>query len=349
MEDLKLLPVLLLFLLASSGKLGDREGSGDEYSQFKIEPSYIANPSPDRKEYFEAYDKVMEHWGVDYEELYIETSKGTAHVIMSGPANGTPVVLLHGMSASSTMWYFNAKALASEHRVFAIDLIIEPGKSYKTSDIKNIKEINAWYQEVFEKLKLDSVHLIGTSRGGWLAADLALNSQNIKSVILLSPVQTFIWTPVSKGLLKNMMNVFYPKEKRALRTMETLSNDPSKIHEDYIEQYRIALENDSLNKFMIQMRPFSKKKLRSLEMPVLLLVGDDDLFNTKRSVHRVEKYIPQGQGEVISNSGHFLSVDQTEEVNQKMLDFLRSVDRGDKKMEEKLEEINEYQTTYFYN
>ena len=326
MENYHLLSFLLLLFFSTTSDWEHDAYFEKEYAEFQVEPNYITSPSSDRKDYFEAYDKVMEHWGVAYEDLYIETSKGTAHVIMSGPSDGTPVVLLHGMSASSTMWYFNARALASEHRLFAIDLIIEPGKSYKTSDIKNIKEISSWYQEIFEQLQLESFHLIGTSRGGWLAMDIALKNKNTKSVILLSPVQTFVWTRVSPGLLKNMLNVFYPKEKRPLRTMETLSNDPSQISEDYIEQYRLALKNDSLNKFMLQMKPFSRKKLRSLDMPVLLLIGDRDLFNTPRSIRLVEKFVPKGAGEIISDSGHFLSVDQTERVNRKMLDFLRRVD-----------------------
>lgn len=329
MENYHLLSFLLLLFFSTSSDWEQDIYTAEEYAEFKVEPNYITHPTAERKDYFEAYDKVMEHWGVDYDELYINTSKGVAHVIMSGPVDGSPVVLLHGMSASSTMWYFNAKALAKEHRLFAVDLIIEPGKSYKTSDIKNIKKISAWYGEVFEQLKLDSFHLIGTSRGGWLAMDIALKNKKTKSVILLSPVQTFVWTRMSKGLLKNMLNVFYPKEQRPLRTMETLSNDPGKISKDYIEQYRLALKNDSLNKFMLQMKPFPRKKLRSLEVPVLLLIGDRDLFNPPRSIRVVHKHISKGRGEIISNSGHFLSVDQTEVVNHKMLDFLRAVDRAD--------------------
>ena len=323
-----MLPILLLILLSASGKMESGGVHKGEYAEFKKVPEYISSPSPKHESYFQAYDKTMQQWGVEYEELYIETSKGVAHVIVSGPKNGTPVVLMNGMAASSTMWYPNAKALASEHRVFAIDLIIEPGKSYKTDNIKNINGVNIWYQEVLGELKLDSFHIIGTSRGGWLATDLAIHDKNVKSVILLSPVQTFVWVPPSVGLLKNIFNIFYPKDKRAMRTMETLSNDPSKIDKDYIEQYRIALENDSLRKFMGQMQPFSRKKLRSLEMPVLVLVGDRDLFNTKRSVRKAEKFISNAEGEVISNSGHFLTIDQTELINQKMLDFLRRVDNG---------------------
>ena len=326
MEDYQFLPLLLLFLFSPSEVLEFKLPHTEEYSEFKIEPDYIANPSPERQEYFNAYNKTLKDWDVDYEELYVNTSKGIAHVVISGPKDGEAVVLLHGMSASSTMWYPNAKALADEYRLYAIDLLIEPGKSYKTVDLKNINEINGWYQEIFNELKLDSFHIIGTSRGGWLATDYALQNKNTKSIILLSPVQTFIWMPPSKGLLKNLLNIFHPKEKRALRTLETLSNDPSKINKNFIEQSRLALENDSLNKFMLQMKPFSKKNFQSLEMPVLVLIGDRDLFNTKKTISIVEKYIPQGQGEIIVDSGHFLSIDQTELVNQKILDFLRSVD-----------------------
>lgn len=326
MEDFQILPILLLFMLTGSDKALNSETGAEEYSKYKSVPEYIAHPTSKREAYFKAYDKALAHWKVAYEELYVPTSKGTAHVVVSGPKDGEPVVLLNGMSASSTMWYPNAKALSEVYRLFAIDLIIEPGKSYKTANIKNIDGINTWYKEVFDALNLHSYHLIGTSRGGWLATNLALHyKENTKSLIVLGPVQTFMWIRPNAGLVKNLFNIFYSEDNRAVRTMETLSNDPSKINKDYIAQYRLALKNDSLNKFMGQMKPFSNRKLRSLDMPVLVLVGDNDIFNTNRTVRLAERHIPQGKGEIISDSAHFISIDQTEVVNQKILDFLESV------------------------
>ncbi len=329
MEDLKLLPVLLLFLISTSGKLDYTESREDEYAKFKVTPEYIVHPTEVQKTYFDAYDKTLQHWGVDYEDLYINTSKGIAHVLVSGPRDGTPLVLLHGMGGSSTMWYPHAKVLSEEYRLFAIDLIIEPGKSYKTADFKNIDEINSWYQEIFDALKLDTFFVMGPSRGGWLAMNLALHSEgNIKGLILLSPVQTFVWVPPSAAVLKNILNIFYPKDRRIERTMETLSLDPSRIDKDFLEQYRIGKENDSVNKFVTQMRPFSHRDLKSLNIPVLVLIGDHDMLNNKRAIRLAEKYLPQGQGEIVSSSGHFISIDQTEVVNEKILDFLRRVDNG---------------------
>ncbi len=319
------IPFLLLFILFTGCKK-----EKNDYNEFKKVPEYITNPDRGHKAYYEAYDKTLQNWGVAYEDLYIPTSKGIAHVLMSGPKDGTAVVLLHGMSASSTMWYPNAKALAKQFRIFAIDLIIEPGKSHKTADFKNIEEVTAWYEEVFWALKLESFHLIGTSRGGWIATDIALHSKrNIKSLILLSPVQTFMWIPPSTDLVKNIFNVFYSKEDGAWRTMETLSKNPSKIDKTYMDQYRLGLKNDTEDKFLAQMKPFPNKELSVLKMPVLVLIGDDDMFNTKHTIHLTEKYLPRGRGEVISNSGHFLSVDQTEIVDKKMIDFMKSLEKAD--------------------
>ena len=90
-------------------------------------------------------------------------------MIVSGPKKGTPVVLLHGLNASSTMWYPNAKAINQKHRIYAIDIIVEPSKSYMTKDFDSIDEITSWYQEVLWALKLESFHIIGASRGGWFA------------------------------------------------------------------------------------------------------------------------------------------------------------------------------------
>jgi len=297
-----------------------------EFGNYTKIPDYISNPTAEQKTYFEVYDKVLKQWGVTYEELYIPTSHGIAHVVVSGPKKGIPLVLLHGLNASSTMWYPNAKTLSKKHRIFAIDLLVEPGKSYMTTGFNSIDEITAWYQEILWALKLDSFHLIGASRGGWFAIDLALNSKKeIRSIVLLSPAQTFMWIPPSVDLLKNI-GIFSSKEKQTENTLETMSRNVENIDKNYLQQFYMSMEKDSLNKFMMQMIPFSKKDLQNLKMPVLVLIGDSDIINTKTTIQQAEKHLARGKGEIIPNAGHFLSVDQAATVNKKISKFLKEVD-----------------------
>ena len=74
--------------------------------------------------YIKAYNKSLSLWPVPYTEQDIPTSFGTAHVIISGPVNAEPLVILHGMDASSTMWYPNIKDYSKNYRVYAIDYIM---------------------------------------------------------------------------------------------------------------------------------------------------------------------------------------------------------------------------------
>ncbi|QCW99935.1 alpha/beta hydrolase [Aggregatimonas sangjinii] len=299
-------------------------GCTNKYDEYHKVPDYITEASGSDKAYFDAYDETLKLWDVSYEELYIPTTNGIAHVIVSGPENTEPIVLLHGMNASATMWYPNIEALSKNHRVFAIDLILEPGKSHMYNEIEGMDEVIDWYQEVLFVLDLEAFHIIGASKGGWMAVSLALDhSAKIKSLILLSPAQTFTWIRPSTDVFKNVVALLYSEEKQIAKSLETLSSRPSHISDIYLEQYRIGLSQNMKNRFMASMKPFSNDELRSLQMPVLVLIGDDDMINADKTIE-IANTLPNGTGEVIRNSGHFLSIDQAETVNEKMLSFLAS-------------------------
>ncbi|WP_053977801.1 alpha/beta fold hydrolase [Mangrovimonas xylaniphaga] len=297
----------------------------NDYAEFKAKPSYILQMNEEQRPYFEAYDKALKLWGTNYEELYVPTSFGMAHVIVSGPKNGEPIVLLHGMNASATSWYPNAKALSKNHRVFAIDLLIEPGKSDLMGEVKDIESIVSWYFEIFQKLQLEKFNIIGASRGGWLSVKIALHEQTkIKKMILLSPAQTFKWIQPSTGLLANIIYALSPEKKRLENVLESMSANVKKIDQTYIDQYFLGSQLDSINRFVVDMKPYSKEELHSLGMPILVLIGDDDLINNEKSLEVAKENIPNIDAEIIPNAGHFLSIDQAEMVNTKILEFLDS-------------------------
>lgn len=305
--------ILIFFIGCESG-----------YLKFVNEPDYITNMQPEYESYFKAYNNTLSLWDVPFQELYIPTSFGTAHVIVTGQNNEESLVLLHGMNASSTIWYPNIRAFSKDYKVFAIDFILEPGKSFITKEFENIDQIADWYQEIFKKLKLKEFHLIGASRGGWLAVKTALKHQeNIKSMILLSPDQTFIWIRPSTNLLKNIIHTFSSNERQVQETLESMSSNVENINKTYIKQYTLGVEKDTINKFVVDMMPFSKQDFKTLKMPVYVLIGDNDMINNEKTIHLTKELIPKGQGEIINNAGHFLSIDQATSVNDKILSFLK--------------------------
>lgn len=269
------------------------------------------------------YSRVLTLWNTAYRELKLPTSKGTAHIIVSGPADGPPVILLHGMSADSTMWYPNIKALSINHRVYAIDDILGPGKSEWDHDEESLELLISWYFEIFDVLKLQKPTLIGASQGGWIATNLALaKPHRVKKLILLSPAQTFTWLEPSLGILSNLLYAINPQREGLRNNLATLSSNVDGIEQMYIDHFFRTITTASTSPLLMDMKPFDETQLSSLVMPVLFLAGDHDLFNNQQSVDRAIKILPKVQAEIITDSGHFINVDQASLVNEKILTFI---------------------------
>jgi pimeloyl-ACP methyl ester carboxylesterase len=284
---------------------------------------YTEKVIPEDREYYKAYDKALALWKIPLHELYIQTSLGKAHVIVTGHKNAEPVILLHGMNASSTMWYPNIKALSQNYRVYAIDYLLEPGKSQIIAEVKNMNEIMSWYNEIFDQLKLGKFSLMGASEGGWLAVHIALHQKSrIRNLILLSPLQTFIWIRPGLKISSDITYSLAPKRKFLRGVLKTMSVNVDKIEKAYIDQYFIATQKAKKSLFMLQMIPFSENELKTLTMPVLVLIGDHDIINKEKSIEQAKELLPYCETGIIKNAGHFLSIDQSETVNARILEFL---------------------------
>ena len=275
-------------------------------------------------DYINAYNKTLALFELPVDEKDIQTKYGSAHVLVCGKPGNPPLVLLHGMNASSTMWYPNMKALAKNHCVYAIDFLLEPGKSTCNTKRLNKEQIADWYDEVFSKLELESFYLVGCSRGGWLATAISINKpEKVKKLVLLSPAQTFTWIPPSSALLSNITYSISPNREKLGHILSGLSVRSVKISKTYFDQYYLGTEKDHIASCIFEMTPYAKKSIETLKMPVLVLIGDKDIVNNERCLNKVEKLLPAAQTGIIENAGHFLSFDQPDTVNSLILKFLR--------------------------
>lgn len=283
--------------------------------------AFIYNDSV--SEYINAYNKTLALFELPIQEKDIQTQFGNAHVLTCGKTGNPPLVLLHGMNASSTMWYPNMKSLAETYRVYAIDFLLEPGKSTAHSKSLKTEEITSWYDEIFSKLGLDSFYLVGCSKGGWLAMAITLNKpQKVKKLALLSPAQTFTWIPPSSALLSNITYSISPDKEKLSQILAGLSVRSVKISKPYLEQYYLGIKNERISSDIFAMTPYSRKSVEDLKMPLLVLIGDKDIINNQRCLNKAKKWLPHAQTATIKNAGHFLSFDQPQEVNVRIRDFL---------------------------
>lgn len=302
------LSFLLLFLLLGC-------------SGYKID--YVFNSSSKKELYIKSYNETLNLWGAPFEERDVTTSYGMAHIIISGPKTGEPLVLFHGTDASSTMWFPNVKEFSKKYRVYAIDFPLEAGKSISNYRKLTNKQTAVFYEEVFNHFQMKNINLLGISRGGWMATYLALQPKNnIKKIVLLSPAQTF-------GGIKNLGKVLsainlklFPSQKSTNKFFKAFSYYPDKINAVFKNQLYLAYKYGNSKPRLLNMLPFSKKELKSLKIPVLVLIGEHDIVNDEKIFLKARQFIPNVETAVIKDSGHFISVDQSENTNKIIVEFL---------------------------
>jgi pimeloyl-ACP methyl ester carboxylesterase len=273
-----------------------------------------------RHRFLEAYDIAMRDWPQPWDGRDVETSYGTVHVFRYGPAEGAPIVLLHGSAGNSSNWYPQVAALGAHHPVYAIDTLDDPGRSVQRRPFTGEAANAAWLDETLAGLDLDGVHLVGLSYGGWLALALALHRPGrLASVTLIDP----------GGLQKVPLRFYANVLAGALATLAPKRMRPwlSRV----LANHALVMPPQHLDPIMIVARtwrsrrpaplPLSDDQLRSLRLPVqVLIAGRSSLLRPKLALARAQ-LIPGVRAEIVPGAGHGLPLEQPELVSQRILNF----------------------------
>ncbi|MFT4415037.1 alpha/beta fold hydrolase [Fredinandcohnia humi] len=278
-----------------------------------------------RKQFISAYDMVLEEWTIPFESKFITTKFGDIHVIISGPLDAPPLVLLPGMTGSSTMWTFNISQISEKYRTYCIDTPNDFGKTELTSPILTIDEYEECLNEVVEKLGINKFNLLGHSFGGFLATNYAMNHQEkIKSLLLLAPACSVLPLTV-KFYFKVFPAMIFPTTKRILSAWSWFlakGNNLEILGDTYLNQLVISYTHCRPTN-RVQPRVFKDSELQKIKNRTLFLVGAEEvIYPAIKAENRIKNSLENVETHIIPRAGHLVNVEQKELVNKLILDFL---------------------------
>jgi pimeloyl-ACP methyl ester carboxylesterase len=272
--------------------------------------------------YMAAYANTLKEWPLPVNSMDIKTQYGSTHVITCGSKTNIPLIMLHAGYASSTMWFPNILELSRDNHILAIDTIGEPGKSIPTHPLPCKREMADWLLGVINELGITQANFVGLSRGGWLSLNLAIHApERVRKLCLLSPAASFVSLNKFFGLVAS--SVMRIRARIVLKTaLYSWVAKGFQINPVFSEQFIVGLKYWTYPKVGIMPEAFEDNELQKLSMPVLMLIGSQDRLNSSRSIERAKQLIPQIETDIIPQAGHFLTMDQAEIVNGKILNFL---------------------------
>jgi pimeloyl-ACP methyl ester carboxylesterase len=273
-----------------------------------------------RERFMAAYDRAFTLWPQPWAEFDVETKVTTTHIHRYGPAEGEPVVLLHGAGFNGSMWYPNVAALGREHPVFAIDTPGDPNRSVARAPIAEPAASADWLDEVLGELGADRVHLVGNSYGGWMVLNQALHAPGrLASITLLDPAgltgldKRFWWWFWVRGLA-----ALAPRPLR--RRLAAWLDEPT-----LAENEMIALMWAGIRTYRMERKfpdVLTDDELRRIQVPALLLTGRRSALISPREARDRAELMPDAQAEVMTGSRHGPSLEQADPVNARMTAFI---------------------------
>ena len=255
------------------------------------------------------------------------------HVLSAG--KGEPVLLLHGLGASSFSWRHVLPELGKSCQVYAPDW---PGfgRSEQPRDFEySVDGLRAWLGSFMDSLGLKRAALAGNSMGGMaaLAFAMMLPERVSRLALLGTPVYTenrpkFLW-PLRWPLVGTLFERFLGP--MAVRTIaSTAFVDKACVTDEMVAEYSLSLRTAggrrAVAEFMRNAIPADAEgriaRYPSLQTPTLVIVGDQDGMVAVSSAERFARTVPKAELLVIPSCGHAPQEEKPAEVASALLKFL---------------------------
>jgi pimeloyl-ACP methyl ester carboxylesterase len=249
----------------------------------------------------DAYDALLTRWDVPVEQLDLTDEFGTTHVNACGPADGPPVVLLPGHGATSPVWFSVAPRLAAQYRVYAIDLIVDAGRSTNTGRTpKTPGDLHTWLSNVLDGLGIDQAAFCGHSYGAWIALTYALaHPERVDRLALVDPTDCYVGLRVPY-ILRALPSLLRPSRARSISFLrwetQGLPVDPQ-----VLELAGLAAEQPS-TPFVRPKRP-TDDQLRTIT-PLVFVAGHSKSHNPAQLTRRVTTLSPEATVVQLETASH---------------------------------------------
>jgi pimeloyl-ACP methyl ester carboxylesterase len=243
--------------------------------------------------------------------------------------DGPPVVLLHPFPASHELWLPAAQSLTSRYRVILPDLrghgASESGEGPATME-KHAGDL----ARVMDDAEVGRAAFAGVSIGGYILFEFWRRYRG--RVASLAFVDTKAQPDNDQARANRLQSAADVLEKGVEQFVDSmvpklLGETTQRTRPDLIDSarklmLRMSPEDISLVQRGMAERPDSVSTLKTINVPTLIVVGDEDTLSTPSDGELMRQNIFGAQMKVIPHAGHYAVWEQPEDVGKVMRQFL---------------------------
>lgn len=233
--------------------------------------------------------------------------------------SGRPVLVLHGGAGPQSVLGF-AQALSTRARVITPT---HPGFAGEPRPewFDSVDDLAHTYLELLEQLDLQDVTVIGSSIGGWIAAEMAVrDTSRLRNIVLVDAAGIQV-----EG--QTIADVFplTPDQLSALsfHNPARFRVDPATLGPEVVAARAANFQTLAVYARKQGMAdPKLRRRLARVKIPVLVVWGESDGVVSPDYGRALAQSFPNARFELISEAGHLPQLEQPERFMKVVSDFV---------------------------
>ncbi len=260
---------------------------------------------------------------------FVDVDGTRIHYVQEGSGR-PPVVFLHAFPLNGRMWGPQLRALGTRHLVVAPDLM-GFGLSDTSPDpaaydmARYANHVAGLIDEVGEGPAV----IVGLSMGGYVAMALMRHHRDKVAALVLADTRAAADSPeVLERRINQQKQISEQGTSEVIESMlgTLLCESTRRDRPGLVESTRALMKQPAAGFIgaleAMKNRPDASEELAGFDLPVLVLVGEDDAPSPPDVARAMADALPQGELQVLPHAGHLSNLEAADEFNQALEAFL---------------------------
>jgi pimeloyl-ACP methyl ester carboxylesterase len=246
--------------------------------------------------------------------------------------DGPPVIFIHAFPLNQTMWDDQIAALKNHCRAITIDL-----RGFGNSDVTDapcsMDQMAADVRALMAALDIERATLVGLSMGGYVSFAFYRNYPDaVRAIVFADTRASADAREARERRLKSAEKVEREGAKAIADDMVSVLLGRSTVEKrlDIVERVRKMIEANSPSGIAAAQRGMAERRdstyiLAAIDFPTLILVGSEDSLTPVAEAEALRDGIPQARMRVIEGAGHLSNMENPQEFNAALIEFIDSL------------------------
>ncbi len=262
----------------------------------------------------------------------IHIKSGDADIAYQVIGSGPPVMLLHPFPAHHEFWLPAAQALISRYQLILPDLRGH-GDSGVGEGPATMAKHAADIARVLDDAEVGRASFTGASIGGYVLFEFWRRYRRRVVALALCNTKAPADSPEAKTgrlqaaaeVLERGRETFFEGMIPKLLGKTTRDSRPDLVDGALRMMRKMSAENVAQVQRGMADRPDSVPDLKTIDVPTLLVTGDEDILAGPPEAELMRQNIPASEMKIIRRAGHYSPWEQPAEVGQMLRKFFDSV------------------------